>query len=154
MADGKGFQVIVKINLPPEEQYHSGHSLIVQGDNPLEVEGLLGRLIAGAESVDKNTADQARFILARFIEFAQQGAVQSSLAASQVSSAGAEQHASPQDGAASGAVAPTGASGPSPAEDLASPALLKVVAKKTNTPLEELEGYTTEAAKALLKGGK
>jgi len=150
MADGKGFGLVLKINLPPEEQYHSGHSLLVQGDTSAEIEERLGRIIeppSGTETLSDNARDQARFILLRFIEFAQQGAVQASLAAPQASEAGGS-----GDEPTRTAVTASPAS-----DDMASLALLKVVAKKTGTPLEELEGTTTEAAKALLasvKGGK
>lgn len=152
MADGKGFQVIVKINLPPEQQYHSGHSLIVQADTPGEVQDLIADAIELNGAQVDNIQDQAHFILTRFIEFAQQGAVQASLAVPQPS--GVEQRADGVRPAGPGDTdSPPVVTGSTP-DDLASPALLKVVAKKTNTPLEELEGYTTEAAKALLKGVK
>jgi len=39
--NGKGYAAILKINLPPDEQYHSGHSLILQADGP----GQLGLLL-------------------------------------------------------------------------------------------------------------
>lgn len=44
MADSRGYKVIVKINLPPQANYHSGHSLIIQGDSVDEVRGMLKEL--------------------------------------------------------------------------------------------------------------
>lgn len=152
MAEGKGYQVIVKISLPPEANYHSGHSLIVQGDTAVEVEHQLGRIIEPvvAESTAalyENVKDQARFILMRFIEFAQQGAVKATLTPpsgeTPATPAAAPDPSGGADDLAVAAVPP----------DLASAAVLKAVAKKTGKSVEELGELTKAQAQALLKGG-
>ena len=66
----KGFRTILKLNLPPEKQFHSGHSLIVQGDTVQEVKLLL------AEQVGE---ERAGFILQQFFENLLLGALQDAL---------------------------------------------------------------------------
>ena len=55
----KGFHAVLKLNLPPVQQYHSGHSLIVQADSLGEIKELL------AEEVGE---DRASFIVSTFFE--------------------------------------------------------------------------------------
>lgn len=140
MADGKGYNVIVKINLPPEKQYHSGHSLIVQGDSAGEVETSLANILVAGGAVAPGALDQARFILLRFVEYALGDAVKASLREAIETSDGK-----------SGPTAPVQ---PEPASDLASPTVLKAVAKKTGKSLEELGELTKAQATEMLKGGK
>lgn len=52
-------EVSLRLNLPPAAQYHSGHSLIVQGETIQEVKEVL------AEEVGE---DRATFIIATFFE--------------------------------------------------------------------------------------
>lgn len=129
MADG--YEVIVKINLPPEKQYHSGHSVIVQGHTVEEVEKHLD-VLAGHEG-------NGKVILARFGEYALQEGVKAVLS----KDGGAEGEA-----AAGSAKAP---SGPASTEKPASAGLLKLVAKKTGKSVDELGELTDEQARSLLK---
>lgn len=124
MAEGKGFAVIAKINLPPEQDYHSGHSLIVQGDTASDVEKAFDELIGGEGT--------GKVVLARFAEFALKGGVEETL--------------KPSAPAASAEAAPAGETG-----EVASKALLKLVAKKTGKSVEELGALTKAQAQALTK---
>jgi len=127
MAEEKaGYPVIVKINLPPEQQYHSGHSLIVQGNTVAEVSERLQALVPGAQPGVGDT------IIRRFTEFALLGAVKTELKAEQ-----------------SGPVEP--ATETPEGEELASKALKNLVVKRTGKDLAQLEGITKTAAEALLE---
>lgn len=131
MADGKGWPVVMKINLPPEEQYHSGHSLLIQGDSVDEVKERLAPL-AGGEA-------QAEFVLLRFAEFALKGSVEQKLA----------------DGNDDAAPEAAPAKQTTTEEDEpASAALIKVVAKKTGKDADELKGISKAQAQALIKEAK
>ena len=144
----KGYKLVLKINLPPEVQYHSGHSLLVQGDSGGEVQHALAELIAGPEASGKdllNVQDQARFILLRFVEYAQQRAVE----------AGLKQEVPTQGtSTATGTEMPQPPAAPGQADGKASAALLKVVAKKTGKSVEELGELTTARAKEIIQEGK
>lgn len=70
MSEERGFKAILKLNLPPAVQYHSGHSLILQGDTIGELKELL------AEEVGE---DQAAFIVASFFENVLLGGVKDAL---------------------------------------------------------------------------
>lgn len=61
MTDGK-YRVIVKLNLPPEDSYHSGHSLIVQGNTVQEVADLLTDVKNGGDTPGNQ-------VLQRFSDF-------------------------------------------------------------------------------------
>ena len=140
----KGYRLVLKINLPPEQQYHSGHSLLVQGDTVGEVQQTLATLIAGPDAADKdlyNVQDQARFILLRFIEYAQQGAVKAVLKDAPDPGPGTEMPTPP--------AAPTKS-----ATGKASAALLKVAAKKLGKTVQELGSLTTAEAKKIIQEGK
>ena len=134
MSDTRGWRVIVKINLPPEKQYHAGHSVIFQGDDAKEVEALLRPLVG---------EDQAKFILLRFAEYALGGAVEQALK----SEAAEGGKAAPQETVGAEASQSTAAS------DLASQKVLEAVAKKTGKSVEELGELTKTQAAELLKGG-
>lgn len=143
MSDGKGYRVIVKLNLPPEREFQQGHSLIVQGDSDEEVRQSLASLIAGPRTpVDDNILDQAQFILLRFAEYAQGGAAQQGLTSGATPTG---------DG---GEVGSGPSSSPTGALDPASPAVLAAVAKKAGKSIEELGALTQAEAKDLLKGVK
>jgi hypothetical protein len=144
-ANKAGFGVILKLNLPPEKQYHQGHSLILQADTVDEVKVHLEALGASGE--------QADFIALRFVEQACLDGFKQAMGATEapVPPAAASTDAAPSTDAPAPA--------PSPAkdaasDDLASPAVLKVVAKKTGKSVEELGALTKADAQALLKGGK
>lgn len=152
MSEAKGYRCIVKINLPPEENYHSGHSLIVQGDTAVEVEHQLARIIepvgTALEAPSDNARDQAHFVLLRFIEFAQQGAVKATL---DTPSGAAVATSDKPVGAGTAASGSGPAAGSAP--DLASKAVLKAVAKRTGKSLEELGGLTKAQATEMFRGG-
>ncbi len=64
VSDEKGYPAILKINLPPEAEYHSGHSLILQGQDL----GQIQLMLTAAEQITDP-------ILKRIIDFAKGGAV-------------------------------------------------------------------------------
>jgi hypothetical protein len=168
---GEGWKVIVKINLPPETSYHSGHSLMVQGDDPLEVQNQLAELIGNGHVTD-NERDQARFILLRFVEYAQQGALKQALdpgtgaapaptssgaggADTEPTSAPAPADESSTDGATPAATvaeaAQAAADATPPGERPASETLKAFAANKLGKPVTEFDGMTEDEVKALLK---
>lgn len=168
---GDGWKVIVKINLPPEESYHSGHSLMIQGDDPLEVQNQLAELI-GDGYVDENIKDQARFILLRFVEYAQQGAVKDALgngtagapaptpsgagdAGTPPATAPAPAAEASTDGASQAetvaAAAQAAADATPPGERPASDTLKAFAAKKLGGDSSQFDGKTESEVKALLK---
>ena len=57
-----GYPAILKVSLPPEEQYHSGHSLILQAEGPVQ----LGMLLTELEQVENP-------VLRRILTFARDG---------------------------------------------------------------------------------
>lgn len=124
----KGYQVIAKVNLPPEAQYASGHSLIVQGDTPEEVAILLGAAVGGSQ-------DQGALILQRFGEYALGKAAEAAL------------RPTPAASTPTAAPAPAAGGAPEPASD----AFLKVVAAKTGKTFDELKGLSKAEAQELLK---
>jgi len=136
MADGKGYPVVVKLNLPPEKQYHSGHSIIVQGDTPAEVAKLLDG-VSGTEG-------HGVVILAQFAEFALQGGAAAVLKAAPLGQPGEVIPLNPDTGA------PVVKDPDGPASD----ALLAVAAKKSGKELSELAGFTTAQAKELIAAAK
>jgi len=125
MAESKGFRVIAKINLPPQKQYQSGDSIIVQSDELEEVALILGAIAGGG-------VDQGMVILGRFGHFALASGVEVALKKGTPHNAAAELHL---------VAAP------------ASAALRKTLAKKLGKTDEELGELTTEEAKSLLRGG-
>lgn len=127
--DKKGFNLILKVNLPPEKEYHSGHSLMVQADTPAQLRTLLAAVVGGE--------DQAQFVLARFGEFLLQGGVVQAL--------------EPKEEPKKGTEMPTPPAAPKGGGDQASPALLKVAAKKSGKTVEELGPLTTAEAKQIIK---
>lgn len=140
MADG--YRVIVKINLPPVAQYHSGHSVIVQGDDVNEVALTLSALLG------EDTPGTGLTILRHFGDQALQKAAESSLKAPAKPRSAAQQAAIDRKTAKPAAK-------PAAGEELAEPAVLKVIAKRTGKTLGELEGTTKSQAQALLStGGK
>ena len=64
------FRCIMKLNLPPEKQYHSGHSLIVQGDTLREIEESLAEKVGEGRAV---------LIIEQFFENVTLGAVKDGL---------------------------------------------------------------------------
>jgi hypothetical protein len=137
---GDGWKVVMKINLPPEKQYHSGHSLLLQGDTAEEIVASLVGFGASEE--------QAEFIGLRFIEYAAVGAAKQALGQpAQTLEAAPEVKRTDSPPAQPGSEAAV-------SDDLASPAVLKAVAKKTGKSVEELGAMTKAQAKAALKGGK
>lgn len=148
----EGYPFIVKLNLPPEAQYASGHSLIVQGETPEAVAEQLTSINELPDTVGKS-------VILRFLEhgllgvardaLAKEKAVQSATIAAEkkaAKAAGSEEKA-PATAKKPSDSAPKSAKG----ESEASPALKKAVAKKTGKALEELEGLTTKQAQALMK---
>jgi len=129
---GDGWKVIVKINLPPEKQYHSGHSLMVQGDTVEDVRDTLAPLAGGVE--------QAEFILTRFVEYAQARAASAAL---QTSEEG--QRDVPPPSAAESSAQPSSDIKPASAN------LVKAVAKKLGVAEQELAGKSDVELKKLLK---
>jgi hypothetical protein len=123
------YAVIVKINLPPEADYHSGHSLILQGNNAADVAGQIEGIINLPDSSVGKT------ILKRFVERGLFDAVKESMAAEK----------------AGGVVSEPA---PTVEAELASPALIKAAARKTGKTPEELGALTKDEATALVKGAK
>lgn len=181
MADG--YEVIVKINLPPAVQYHSGHSVIVQGHTGEEV----------AKSLDSLTGHEGNgaLILAAFTEYGLKTAVEQALAAGtppkaagalkregtpaaakkestadKVARLKAEKAAKAEPArdakaenegrAVSTPDEAPAAEAAAPAEDdeLAKPTLIKGVAKATGKSVEELDGITKSEALRLMKEAK
>lgn len=150
----EGYEVIVKLNLPPDKQYHSGHSVIFQGHNTDEV---VKNITA---AVDDESESVGTTILKHIVEYALAGAAGAAITkksaakkpAAKKSSAGAGNPGgeSVDSDAIAGSIP---AESPVPVEDTASDALLKVVASKTGTPLADLQGISTTEAKARLKKG-
>jgi hypothetical protein len=132
-----GYPVIVKINLPPEKQYHSGHSMIVQGTSPEAVAGELQALVPDAQE------GVGWSILRRFAEYALLGVVKAELGATEAAPVG-------DDTSRSSA---TESSAPD-SDPPASANLLKAAAKKSGKTVEELGSITTSEAKRLIKEGK
>lgn len=144
-------KVIVKINLPPEANYHSGHSIIVQGESAGEVAVLLQGLVPEAKDGIGGT------ILRRFVEYALLGAVKAELGATEEPSGLVGLVAPSVAGAQTPRPAqPAAARPPAPVagEQKASEAILTVLAKKTGKSVEELGSLTDLEAKGLLKGAK
>lgn len=155
MSDGKGWPVVVKLNLPPVAQFASGNSVIIQGDNGDEV-------AAGVDSLT-GVEGHGRLILAAIVEKALAQAVEVTLGAPEPAKPTAEQKkaaavskamkakadkaaAETHDAKAENLARPV-----SSGEEMAAPALLKVVASKTGKTVEELGALTKAQAKSLLK---
>lgn len=141
MAEGKGYEAILKINLPPEADYHSGHSLILQGDTVEGVEKHLDTLIGGEGT--------GKVVLARFAEYALKGGVVEVLLPTKT--AGPAENA-PATATSTSAKKPAGSASTSEGE--ASPALKAAAAKKVGKTVDELGSITTSEAKRLMKEGK
>lgn len=146
MADGKGYPVVVKLNLPPEKQYHSGHSIIVQGDTPAEVAALLDGV--------SGTPGHGVVILAQFAEFAIKGGAAAVL---KNAGAGGTQGEALSEAGSTGGSNPS-SSAPAPVttdpDSPASDALIAVAAKKSGKAVDELKGISTKEAKALIAAAK
>lgn len=67
MTDSRGYRIIVKLNLPPQANYHSGHSLIIQGDSVDEIRDMLNEL-AGRNSSGEEFDER---LLNAFVSFAE-----------------------------------------------------------------------------------
>ena len=132
MAEGKGYAVIVKLNLPPEKQFHAGHSLILQGDTVPGVANLIEDLAGGSV--------QAFDIIGRFIEYAQQGLVVQGLAVPE-----APQGVMPPVPPVPQLVGTDGAK--------ASQSLVTFASNKLGVDAKELVDKTESEIKQLLKGG-
>lgn len=141
MADGKGFAVVVKINLPPRQNYQSGHSIIVQGDTMDEVAKHLDDL--------GGTEGNGRVILATFAEEALAAGAQAVLAGGTAS--GGTPAPAGAGGSTTSTGGATGTSRGSSGNKPASESLLKLVSKKTGVPVEELGELTHKEATRRLK---
>lgn len=130
MSDG--YPVIAKLAAPPNGDYHSGASLIFQGNSIAEVAGLIGEAVGEAEV--------GKTIVEDIVAYNLSPAVARSL----------------RGDAPKEETVTVPADAPVVTEEPASDALLKVVAKKTGTDFEELkkQGLTKAAALELQKGGK
>jgi hypothetical protein len=143
MADGKGFGAILKLAVPPSAEYHSGASLILQGDSLAEVQGL----------VDEYVGEEVGATLIRdIVQFNLPGAVGRALQGE--SAAEADEKPKRASGTRRKASEPEEAAQPVTGDSPASEVLLKTVAKKTGKDIDELKGLTTEQAKTLLKEAK
>lgn len=134
---GKGYPVIVKISLPPNKQYQSGSSLLIQGDSLGEVEKSLDELCG--------TEGNGKVVLAAFAEEALMGGATAAISKPSAST--------PAAAPAAPAAAPESGDDEDPP---ASENQLKVLAKKTGQDIEELrsQNLTKSAVVERLKGAK
>jgi hypothetical protein len=137
-GDGKGFGAILKLAVPPAAEYHSGASLILQGDTIAELQAKVDEYV-GEEVGATLIRDVIQFNLTKPVERALQPEPEPAKKAS-----GSRRKASEPEEAAE----------PVTGESPASEVLLKTVAKKTGKDIDELKGLTTEQAKTLLKEAK
>ena len=137
----EGYPVIVKLAVPPDADYHSGASLILQGDSLADVSATIGDFVGEAEVGETIVRD--------IVEFNLKGAVARSLSGD----APAPEPAATVEVPADAPVVTTSKVGEgAPGDDEpASEALLKVVAKKTG---QEVSDITKAEALALIKGVK
>ena len=128
----KGYPVIVKISLPPNKQYQSGSSLLIQGDSLGEVETTLDELCG--------TEGNGKVVLAAFAEEALIGGATAVISKPSDSTTAAAPAAAPESG--------------DDEDPPASENQLKVLAKKTGQDIEELrsQNLTKSAVVERLKG--
>ena len=140
----EGYKVILKVNLPPREQYHSGASLILQGDTTADVAALVDS-VTGAEG-------NGELILRRLVESELGEAANAKLkAALGTASTGRPPAPAGADGDSTSSDGATSTSSPS-SGDAPSQTLLKAAAKKSGKDVSELEGLSKQDVLDIING--
>jgi hypothetical protein len=141
----KGFAIVLKLNLPPEQQYHSGHSIILQADTVAAIRKLVAGFVENPETADT--------ILNRFGDFALAGAARDQLTAPDdpaVVRAKKQAEAIVKKAEKAAKPASPVADDEPAGEKLATKAQIAVAAKKLGKKPAELEGMTEAAAKEVI----